>query len=169
MRYVLIVLGGVAVIVLAVLAIGWSLPVAHRATRDATYRASPPDIFGLITDVASFPKWRPSVKQVEVLSPANGHTQFREIGKNGSILFQIDSSQPNLRLVTRIVDRSLPFGGKWTYELTPRGDSTNLRITEDGEVYNPIFRFVSRFVMGHTATIDQYLTDVGRQLGHSTS
>jgi len=99
-----------------------------------------------------------------VLPAVSGHAQFREIGKNGSILFEIDSVVPNQRLITRIADRSLPFGGKWTYELTPRGDSTNLRITEDGEVYNPVFRFVSRFVFGHTATIDEYLGDVGRRL-----
>ena len=45
-------------------------------------------------------------------------------------------------------------------ELIPRGDSTTLRITENGEVYNPVFRFVSRFVFGHSATIEKYLADV---------
>lgn len=29
--------------------------------------------------------------------------------------------------------------------------------TEDGEVYSPVFRFVSRFVMGHDATMNAYL------------
>ena len=159
------VVGGLVVIVVVVLLIGWSLPVAHRVTREATYRATPAQVFSLITDVKAFPQWRPSVTQIEVLPAADGRSQFREIGKNGTILFEIDSAQPDQRLVTRIADRSLPFGGKWTYELTPRGDSTNLRITEDGEVYNPLFRFVSRFVMGHTATIDEYLADVGRRFG----
>jgi len=41
------------------------------------------------------------------------------------------------------------------------GNATTLRITENGEVYNVIFRFVSRFVMGHSATIDKYLDAVG--------
>ena len=158
-------IGVLVLIVVVVLLIGWSLPVSHQATREATYRATPAEVFSLITDVKAFPQWRPSVKQVEVLPPVEGRSQFREIGENGSILFQVDSSQPGQRLVTRIADRSLPFGGKWTYELTPRGDSTHLRITEDGEVYNPVFRFVSRFVMGHTATIDEYLKDVGRRFG----
>ncbi|MFL5556381.1 MAG: SRPBCC family protein, partial [Gemmatimonadaceae bacterium] len=134
------------------------------ATSEATYRATPEQIFKLITDVESFPQWRPSVKKVEALPTANGHGQFREIGKNGSILFEVDSIVQNQRVVTRIADRSLPFGGKWTYEIIPRGDSTSLRITEDGEVYNPLFRFVSRFIFGHTATIDEYLRDVGRRV-----
>src|SRR5438045_288167 len=167
MRYVLIVAGALGLIVLVVLLVGWMLPVGHRATREATYRATPGQVFKLITDVKSFPQWRPSVKEVEVLPPVDGRSQFREKGKDGTILYQIDSIAPNEYLVTRIADGSLPFGGKWTYQLTPRRDSTTLRITEEGEVYNPIFRFVSRFVVGHTATIDQYLRDVGRRIGQN--
>ena len=30
---------------------------------------------------------------------------------------------------------------------------------------NPVFRFVSRFVIGHTATIDRFLRDLGKRLG----
>ncbi|MFL5488728.1 MAG: SRPBCC domain-containing protein [Gemmatimonadaceae bacterium] len=164
MRYVLMVAGILVLIVVVVLVVGWMLPVGHRATSEATYRATPEQVFKLVTDVHSFPQWRPSVKEVEMLPSSDGHARFREIGKNGSILFEIDSVVQNQRLVMRIADRSLPFGGKWTYEIMPRGDSTTLRITEDGEVYNPVFRFVSRFIFGHTATIDEYLKDVGRNL-----
>jgi uncharacterized protein YndB with AHSA1/START domain len=164
MRYVLTVLGGLVVVVLVVVLIGWLLPVNHKATADATYAATPAQLFALITDVEAFPKWRPSVSSVEILPAVDGRGRFREIGKNGSILYEVELAERDSRLVTRIADKALPFGGTWTYELTRRGSSTNLRITEDGQVYNPVFRFVSRFVMGHTATIDQYLADVGRKI-----
>jgi len=59
--------------------------------------------------------------------------------------------------VVRITDESLPFGGSWPYELEPGAAGTRLAIREEGEVYNPVFRFMSRFVMGHHSTIDQYL------------
>jgi hypothetical protein len=36
------------------------------------------------------------------------------------------------------------------------GGST-LTITENGEIYNPIFRCISHYVMGYTATMDRYL------------
>jgi uncharacterized protein YndB with AHSA1/START domain len=163
MKYVLIIAGALVLIVLVVVLVGWMLPVGHRATKEATFLATPDEVFALITDVKSFPRWRPSVKEVQMLPPVDGHAQFREIGKDGSILYQVDSMTPYETLVTRIADRSLPFGGKWTYHLTPHGDSTTLRITENGEVYNPIFRFVSRFVIGHTATMERYLSDVGRR------
>ena len=76
----------------------------------------------------------------------------------------VERTVPDRLLVGRIADANLPFGGSWTYELAPRAaGQTSLTITEDGEVYNPIFRFVSRFVMGHSATINQYLSDVGKR------
>jgi hypothetical protein len=45
------------------------------------------------------------------------------------------------------------------------GDSCTLTITEHGEVYNPLFRFVSRFIMGQTATLDAYLKALNANLG----
>jgi len=33
-------------------------------------------------------------------------------------------------------------------------------ITEDGEVYNPFFRFMSRFVFGHAATLDEFVKNL---------
>jgi hypothetical protein len=35
-----------------------------------------------------------------------------------------------------------------------------IHLVRHGEVYNPVFRFVSRYVMGHSATIDKYLEAV---------
>jgi len=165
MKYVLISVAALGAVVLIVLLVGWSLPVKHRAASEATLKASPQSLYRLITDVDRFPEWRSSVKRVERLPDSAGRTRFREVGGDGTILYEVESAVPNQRLVTRIADPSLPFGGSWTHELIPRGDSTTLRITEDGEVYNPIFRFASRFVFGHTATIEKYLADVRRAAG----
>jgi uncharacterized protein YndB with AHSA1/START domain len=163
MRYVYIVVGALVALVVLITVIGWVLPVRHKASVARTYRASAPALFGLITDVASFPSWRSEVTQVEMVPDDNGHKRWKEMVNNGPpITYMVEQSIPDRLLVGRITDRNLPFGGSWTYELTPADDgSTTLRITEDGEVYNPIFRFVSRFVMGHDATMKQYLSAVG--------
>jgi len=159
-RYLIISVAALGAIVLIVLLVGWSLPVKHTASGEATFKSSPESLYQVITDVDRFPQWRSSVKSAERLPDSAGKERFREVGGDGTILYEVDSAVPNQRLVTRIADRSLPFGGSWTFELIPRGDSTTLRITEDGEVYNPIFRFVSRFIFGHNATIEKYLADV---------
>jgi uncharacterized protein YndB with AHSA1/START domain len=160
MRYLLIAAAILGALVLLIVVIGWSLPVKHQATSEITINASPGALYKLITDVERYPKWRSSVKRTERLPDSAGRTRFREIGSDGTILYEMETAEPNKRVVNRIADSSLQFGGSWTYELIPRGDSTTLRITENGEVYNPIFRFVSRFVMGHTRTIKTYLHDV---------
>ena len=105
------------------------------------------------------------MKSVEEVAAIDGKRAFRERDSHGAILYVVEEATPAHRLVTRIADKSLPFGGTWTHELSPDGPRTTLRITEDGEVYNPLFRFMSRFVFGHTATIDSYLADLGRKLG----
>jgi hypothetical protein len=156
------------VLVCAVLLIGWRLPVEHRATRESAFPASPESIYALISRPAEYPRWRSDVKRVELLAPgADGHPQFREIGSNGAILYHIEQATPTTRLVTRIADPKLPFGGTWTYEVIPAGASTTLRITEDGVVYNPLFRFVSRYIIGETRTMDHYLADVDREVGRN--
>jgi hypothetical protein len=38
-------------------------------------------------------------------------------------------------------------------------------ITEDGQIYNPVFRFVSRFVLGYESTMRGVLRDLGNHLG----
>ena len=52
----------------------------------------------------------------------------------------------------------MPFGGTWTYEITPVGKGSRLQITEDGEIYNPFFRFMARFIFGYEGTIGSYMS-----------
>ena len=61
-------------------------------------------------------------------------------------------------LVSRMADPNLPFGGTWTFEITATPNGSRLRIVEAGEIYNPLFRFMARFVFGYDATIKNYLS-----------
>lgn len=167
MKIALIIIGVLVAIVVVVVLVGYSLPVKHRAARERTFASSPEVVYATITNVEKFPEWRSKVKSVEVVSLPGGTRSFREKGGDGEILYVIDEAQPPTRLVTRIADKTLPFGGTWTYELAPAAAGTTLRITEDGEVYNPVFRFMSRFVFGQTATIDGYLDDLRKKLSSS--
>ena len=164
MRLALIGVGVVVLLIAIVVAIGYSLPVKHRAEMSANFKVTPDTVFALITKVEDFPTWLSGLKSVELLPSTDGRKRFRERSGDGAIAYVIESSEPGRRLVTRIDDKSLPFGGTWTYVLTPVPEGgTTLRITEDGEIYNPVFRFVSRFFMGYDRTIKTYLADVGKK------
>ena len=167
LRYATWIVGVLLALVLIIAIVGWTLPVRHRASRRATVPAPPADVYALITDVERFPSWRSKVSRVEVLPAPDGKRHFREIGADGTILYAVDEAVPHERLVTRIADPSLPFGGRWVFTLRSDAGGTEVEITEEGEVYNPIFRFVSRFIMGHTASIDRYIGDLTRHFGRA--
>jgi uncharacterized protein YndB with AHSA1/START domain len=156
----------VVVLLIIVVVIGYSLPQAHRAVVERTVKASPEAVFMLLTKFEDLPAWRSGLRSVEILrSSPDGRLRYREIGTDGAITYSVDSIEANRRLVTRIDDPRLPFGGTWTFELGAGSvGGTSIRITEDGEIYNPVFRFVSKFVLGYDRTIRQYLADMERAL-----
>lgn len=165
MRIALYVVGSLVALIALVALIGALLPVKHHVTREATYKTSADKLFALIATPTDYPKWRTGVKSVEMLPTGGGLPKWTETSSDGTITFAVTQTVPGVQLVTTIADKSLPFGGSWTYVLAPGGaDSTTLRITEDGEVYNVIFRFMSRFVFGQAATIEKYLTDVRKRV-----
>ena len=164
----LIVLVPIAlIVVIAAIAfgVGYSLPENHVARRTALIPAPPDSVWRTITDIANYPSWRSDVKKVEMLRSPNGRIAWREGSGGDAIPMEMMESEPPTRLVVRIASDSLPFGGTWTYSLVPRGSGTEVTITEAGVVRHPLFRFVSRYVMGHTKTIDDYLHALGRKFG----
>ena len=164
MRWILL---GVVTIVaaLAVAAlIGWRLPRSHRASREQVLAATPESIWAAITDVEAFPSWRTDVKTVQRLPDREGRRAWVEDGGSGKITFVVERSDAPRLLVTRIADPDLPFGGTWTYEITPAAQGAQLRITEDGEIYNPLFRFMARFIFGYEATMASYFAALETKL-----
>lgn len=163
LKRALLVLGVLGLIVLAIVLVGYALPQSHVASREAVFSVAPARIFAVLQDVDQYPSWRSDVSTIDVIARAPA-LQWREHGSNGTIAFEMPEVQPPSRLVTRIADTSLPFGGTWTYVVSPHEAGARLTITENGEVYNPIFRLMSRFVFGHTATMDTFLADLRAHL-----
>jgi uncharacterized protein YndB with AHSA1/START domain len=148
---------------LVVVLIGWMLPRDHVATRAAQLHQRPEAIWAAITDVDAMPSWREGLKSVKHLPDRNGLPAHVEVTSSGEIPLETVEMTPPRKLVSRIAGEHLPFGGTWTFEITPEGDGATLRITERGWVSNPIFRFVSRFVLGYTSNLEMYLRSLGRK------
>jgi ribosome-associated toxin RatA of RatAB toxin-antitoxin module len=163
MKWVLWTLVGLVAVAGLVAFVGWMLPVGHVASRSARFNQPPEAVYGAITDVRKYGDWWSEVKGVDMLEPANGKIRFREHMSTGPIVFEVDEAVPATRYVTRIADPGQPFGGTWTFELAPEAGGTRLTITERGEVYNPIFRFMSHFVFSQTATMESFLAGLGRK------
>ena len=167
-----VVIGVVAGIVLLagiIALIGSRLPKSHSASRSVFLHQSPQQVYAVVRDFTSAPTWRSDVKRIDVHERPGEKVQFREEGKNGTVNFELSEDIPSQRMVTRILDTDLGYSGKWTYVFTPENGGTRVMITEDGEVSNVLFRFMSRYVFGHTATLDGYLTSLAKHFGENTT
>lgn len=169
MKWILIILGSLAIAACLIVLVGSILPRRHVATRSARVNQRADVLFGTLRDFAALPSWRTGLTSVELLSPQDGHARYRELSRHGAITYQVDEEKPPERLVSRIADETLPFGGTWTFELSAEPGGTRVRITEHGIVKNPVFRFMARFVFGYTSTMDAYLRDLGRKFGEDVT
>jgi hypothetical protein len=160
--WVFLILAGVPILITL---IGWLLPKDHIATRLGRYHEPPEAIWKAITDVEAMPGWREGLKSVERLPDQNGLPAHLEITSSGELPMETLEMTPPQKLVTRIADSNLPFGGTWTFEITPVADGATLRITERGYVTNPFFRFLSRFVFRQTSTMETYLKSLAKKFG----
>jgi len=149
----------IAAVIVIVVVVGALLPTRHIATRSTFIKASPEQVFDLI---AGPQDWRTDLKDYSVVDRDGRHFS-RQTDKHGQTITyeRVEFTPPSL-LKTRIADKNLPFGGGWTWRLQAQNGGCLVAITEDGEIYNPVFRFVSRFVLGYTRTIDNYLARLAK-------
>jgi hypothetical protein len=161
------IVAGIALLGGVIALIGSQLPKGHTASRSILLRQSPENVYAVVRDFGSAPSWRSDVKRIEVQLQASGPLHFREEGSNGTVNYELAEDVPNQRMVTRILDTDLGYSGKWTYLFSAENGGTRVTITEDGEVSNVIFRFMSRYIFGQTATLDGYLTSLAKRFGES--
>jgi len=163
MKWVAWSLGVVLLGALVVLVVGWRLPAAHVVSRSAVLPQPRETVYAVVADVAGYPTWWSDIARVEVLPSASGRIRFRQHSRTGPLVLEVEEAAPPARFVTRIADPDQPFGGTWTFDLSPEAQGTRLTITERGEIYNPFFRFMARFVFGYSATLESCLAALQRR------
>ena len=144
MKWIAVIAGGFVIVVAGIAAIGTMLPRNHKASRTLRMKRSPAEVWPVLLQAT-----QASDVPVDVLESAPPH-----------------------RLVTRVTRKETNFGGTWTIAIASLSDpatgsgqtACTVTITEDGWVANPIFRFVSRLLIGHHATLDGVLKRVAAGL-----
>jgi hypothetical protein len=161
MKIAIVTVAVIVAIAAIVMLIGASLPKRHSASRSLVVKHDRRAVYNVVRDVESAPRWRDGVRKVEILNDKS----FREHSKMGVVTYEIVEDVPASKFITRIVDRDLGYSGSWTWVFDDAPGGTRVTITEDGEVTNVFFRFMSRFVFGQTSSIDAYLKSLDRRLG----
>jgi uncharacterized protein YndB with AHSA1/START domain len=164
LKTALIVLGVLVALVGILALIGSFLAPDHTASRTRRFAKPREAVWEVIRDFARHPEWRDDVKRVELVTDVGGKSGLREHGSHGAVLYAIDVDEAPAKLVLRIADDSLPFGGSWTFELSAVEGGSEVTITERGFVKNPIFRLLSKTVFSPTATMEKYLDALAAKL-----
>jgi len=139
---------------------GSTLPKEHVASSSRDFQSSQHDVWLVLADFSDWPAWRSDLKEIKLAN--NGFTEVLNSGE--SIDYRIEDFTTPDRIVIRIATEGLPYGGSWTFELTSVGEGCRVAITESGEVYNPIFRVISKYFIGHTSSMERCLEDLGKKI-----
>ncbi len=165
------ILGIVGLLVLAVIVvtvIGSFLPENHVASKTLTLKQSPETVWQVITDFANQTKWNSEMKSVERLPDRNGHEVWQEEMSGMKIPLETLEAEAPKKLVRRIASDDLGFGGDWQYVITPTSEGgCQLTITEFGKVPSSLFRFMSKYIFGHTATMEAYMKALAGKFGET--
>ena len=141
MKWLLRIALSLAAVVGIIALIGYFLPVSHEASRSAEFNQPPEKVFALIADPSTYKEW----------------------WEGADVQSEVVERTPPSRLVTKVVGET-QFGGTWTFAISPTSSGSRLTITERGEIYNVIFRTLTRFVFGYTGTMDSFLAAARKRL-----
>ncbi|HLJ84603.1 MAG TPA: hypothetical protein VKT51_10560 [Candidatus Eremiobacteraceae bacterium] len=162
-----------AFVFLTVAGIGTTIPIWH-STKCAADIAAPSDaLFGAIADDGSSASWRPELRSVTLVSGSGPTTVWRETYKSGQelTLYTNRLGYASGRQLVRDIpfDPRLGFDGNWVFNVGKSGqrgeNKTRVAINEQGHIYNPVFRFLTKYVFGYSGSIRTYLTDLGAKFG----
>ena len=166
MKVVLIVVGILVALIAIVFIVGALLPRDHVAGSSIVVSQPADIVWRAVRDIGGVTAWWPDVSSSQRVADSAGREVWEQKASGFTMRLIVTEDAPPRRLVMTIdAGADAPFGGKWTYEITPTDGGTRVSVTEAGYVSNPLFRFMSRFVMGYYSTQDKYLRALARKFG----
>lgn len=144
---------------------GRSMPETHEVSERVVVRAPPEKVFALLTDVRAIPRWRKTVRAVDLVA-SEPRVRFREHGAQGALELEIEEQVAPSKLALRTAGvRSMVFEGSWTYELEAEGEGTRVTLTERGVLRSPFARVFARYVIGPRTHVERTLAALAKRLG----
>ncbi len=157
MKWIIIIVVLLILFVSIIYLMGYLMPVKHQSFVESHLPIAPEKLWKILTTPDEYKNWRRGIKELKLID-ANHWSELNSHGD--TINYRADWVELNKKLLTIITNNNLPYGGQWEFQIQNTNAGCNLRITENGEVYNPIFRFMSKYVFGHDATLKAYMADL---------
>ncbi|MCG3133255.1 MAG: hypothetical protein HMLKMBBP_00380 [Planctomycetes bacterium] len=136
---------------------GRKIPPDHTAAAEIAIRRAQREVWERVRDFAAWHTWAPGVKSVETGRSSDGRERVvLRMGRH-AVPLVVEREERLRRLVTRIDDATLPFGGTWTWTFSTDGGACRVRIEEEGVIRSPVLRALAKQVLGYDATIKAHL------------
>ena len=143
----------------------------HQVELIVTYATSPPrEVWRLLTDHASEPKWLPAFGTVVRQPDSAGREVWRHTSPDGSFsatvmtLSAIQEQRYERLLLREGQPRNQSWDGRWIYDLQPSGSGTRLMITEYVWSDGFLFFIQQRVLSEPDAFLKYYARMLGREL-----
>lgn len=155
---------GLGIAVIAGLAAAWgsSLPREHVAASQIVLAQPIDQVFAVVRNPAALVGTWGDLTSAERVPGPGGRETWQQVVGGDPMRIMVTSVRPPTQLVTTIdAAPDAVFGGTWTYQLRSVPEGTEVTITENGWIENPLFRVMSR-VFGHHASLEGYLRALGQ-------
>lgn len=167
MKWILYLVGLVAVLVGAAFLAGYALPAKTTVSRSITLQQPPTAVFALLANLPHMAEWNRNTERVEMLPPIDGKEASKQTFKGGMIMtISTSESAPPRRLVRTLGDTNGPFLGSWTYDISPTESGSHIVLTEVAILKNPLLRILTR-IFGRTKYMDEHLEDLAKKFGET--
>jgi len=127
-------LGGLALLVVAVVVIGLLMPERYAGRSHLVYASTPEDVWEALLDYNSHPMTGKMMKSAQPQPAKQGLPVWTEDMCHGELVTVTTVEADSARhMVREMTSKTIPMTSRWEYTLEPSGDGC--RLTIDGETY----------------------------------
>jgi len=166
LKWVLILVFGFFLGFPVAMGIGNYIPERYKTDKSKSFNYSSQIIWETLTDIKSYPKWKPNVKKVELLGRNEaGLLEWKEYYTNKKpITYQITNQLSKKLLEISISDETSPLQGTWVYRLTEHRKKGILQVKQYAIIKKPYYRFEAKYIHGHKTDVDKQFYWLNKRL-----
>ncbi len=141
---------------------GYTIPIKHTVSISEHYNKTAPEIWFTIIQHDKYPEWHEDVYAIKELPEKGGYQSWKEVDADGNTVpFIIIEHSPNVQLVIQTDDNTMDVNYRRTYDIIPDTDynkkGITLKVTQEDEIHNFLFRVIAHFFTGHSNDIETFL------------
>ena len=171
MTYILIGLGGLALLIVAVVVIGLLMPERYEGHSEVVYAKSAGEVWSALLDYDRHPMTGKMKRSVEAQPAENNLPVWIEDMGHGELITvkTIEARRPE-SMVRQMTSKSMPMTSVWKYVLEPAGEGCKLTIDGESTIrggtwHVPFFRVMMLLGGGVKKGLDIHMDMIANSLG----